>query len=283
MGTARGAVERGSRTPVLHDSPPAKWSDHALHPLKIRASRMYQKIIGLITESVENLCESSRPKRAKNFSDGYFCGSLCPPIGLPLRCNAFRPTKEHSPMKSISTKICKVIFSTLVAATITSSAFATPIRQMRATPPTSTGAGSSMAVLDTPISPLPPIPPPCPGDCIVAALDTPISPLPPIPPPCPGDCIVAALDTPISPLPPIPPPCPGDCIVAALNTPISPLPPIPPPCPGDCIVAALDTPISPLPLIPPPCPGDCIVAALDTPISPLPLIPPPSTGSDSIA
>lgn len=65
--------------------------------------------------------------------------------------------------KSISTKICTVIFSTLVAATITSSAFATPI------------------------SPLPPIPPPT----TIAALDTPISPLPPIPPPTTGGGSVA--------------------------------------------------------------------------------------------
>jgi len=191
---------------------------------KSRPFKMCRRIRTLRTEPVEKICRPSHPNVVRNFPDGYFCGSLCPPIGLPLRCNASRPIKEQSPMKFISTKICTVILSTFVAATITYSAYATPISPLSPGLPPSTGGGN-MAALDSPGSPLPPLPPPCTGNCSVAALDSPGSPLPPLPPPCTGSCSVAALDSPGSPLPPLPPPCTGNCSVAALDSPGSPLPP----------------------------------------------------------
>ena len=61
-------------------------------------------------------------------------------------------------MKSFCTKICTVIFSSILAATFASSALASPI----------TIRGGSVATLDTPGSPLPPLPPPTTGGGSVA-------------------------------------------------------------------------------------------------------------------
>ena len=191
----------------------------APHPTRLpiqlgrHLAQMGHKTCGLPPELASKVQGQRNPSVQKNFSVGYFCGSLCPTFGLPLRCNVFHSLKELSPMKSICPKICTVIFGTFLAATIVSSAFATPGSPFPPLPPPTTGGGS-VAALDTPGSPFPPLPPPTTGGGSVAALDTPGSPFPPLPPPTTGGGSVASLDTPGSPFPPLPPPTTGGGSVA---------------------------------------------------------------------
>ena len=57
---------------------------------------MHQKIRKLPTNREKEQAGREKPVAAKILPFSYFCGSLYPPIGLPLRCNVFRPIKEHS-------------------------------------------------------------------------------------------------------------------------------------------------------------------------------------------